>query len=237
MPDDKKLDPFKPEQPSIPGLKPTASKAALAQPPSQQAAPRRESSSKALVWIVAAIVVVFIMGGAIYFWLHGTSPKASEPIAQSAADAATTSSDSAKPAEKLATGPGPVASVDALAKPWAGKRFLFRDPLTSEAVPAMVVHLPDGNYWAFSLREPFGTCELEYVTDLDKLRIDYDYRQATHPLVGNPCSRTLYDPLRTVNLPGNVWIRGAIVQGSDIRPPLGVEIKIQDKQIQAIRSE
>jgi len=236
MPDDKKLDPFKPEQPSIPGLKPTASKAALAQPPSQQAAPRRESSSKALVWIVAAIVVVFIMGGAIYFWLHGTSPKASEPIAQSAADAATTSSDSAKPAEKLATGPGPVASVDALAKPWAGKRFLFRDPLTSEAVPAMVVHLPDGNYWAFSLREPFGTCELEYVTDLDKLRTDYSYR-ADHPMVGNPCNHSVYDLLRYGSSSNGGLVRGEVVQGAGIRPPMAIEVRIDGKEIVAVRME
>ncbi|HXX45833.1 MAG TPA: hypothetical protein VEJ38_13985 [Candidatus Acidoferrales bacterium] len=236
MPDDKKLDPFKPEQPSIPGLKPTASKAALAQPPSQQAAPRRESSSKALVWIVAAIVVVFIMGGAIYFWLHGTSPKASEPIAQSAADAATTSSDSAKPAEKLATGPGPVASVDALAKPWAGKRFLFRDPLTSEAVPAMVVHLPDGNYWAFSLREPFGTCELEYVTDLDKLRTDYSYL-ADHPMVGNPCNHSVYDLLRYGSSSNGGLVRGEVVQGAGIRPPMAIEVRIDGKEIVAVRME
>jgi len=40
-----------------------------------------------------------------------------------------------------------------------------------------------------------------------------------------------------VNLPGNIWIRGAIVQGSDVRPPLAVEIQIHDKQILAIRSE
>ena len=56
-------------------------------------------------------------------------------------------------------------------------------------------------------------------------------------MVGNPCSRTLFDPLRMTNLPGNVWVRGAIVQGSDLRPPLGVELKIQGKEIQATRTE
>ena len=55
-------------------------------------------------------------------------------------------------------------------------------------------------------------------------------------LVGNPCSRTLYDPLKTSNRPGNVRMRGAIVH-SDIRPPFAVEIKIQGKQILAIRTE
>jgi hypothetical protein len=38
-------------------------------------------------------------------------------------------------------------------------------------------------------------------------------------------------------LPGNIWVRGAIVQGSDVRPPLGIEIKIQGKNILAVRRE
>jgi hypothetical protein len=136
-----------------------------------------------------------------------------------------------------------IAEVSDLAKPWSSADFFVRNELTGENIPATIVRLPGGSatavtgYWAFSRKAPYGDCRLEYVTDLAKLRTEYDYRRATHPLVGNPCSRTLYDPLRTVNLPGNIWIRGAIVQGSDIRPPLGVEIKIQGKQIQAIRSE
>jgi hypothetical protein len=136
-----------------------------------------------------------------------------------------------------------IADISELAKSWSSADFFVRNKLTGENIPATIVRLPSGSaatisgYWAFSRKAPYGNCQLEYITDLDKLRIDYDYRHASHPLVGNPCSRTLYDPLRTVNLPGNIWIRGAIVQGSDIRPPLGVEIKIQGKQIQAIRSE
>ena len=136
-----------------------------------------------------------------------------------------------------------IAQIADLSKPWSSIDFFVRNKLTGENIPATVVRLPNGSptsvssYFAFSRKAPYGDCKLEYVTDLDKLRTDYDYRRASHPLVGNPCSRTLYDPLRTVNLPGNIWIRGAIVQGSDIRPPLGVEIRIQGKEIQAIRSE
>jgi hypothetical protein len=47
----------------------------------------------------------------------------------------------------------------------------------------------------------------------------------------------LYDPLKMFSLPGNIWIRGAIVQGSDIRPPLGVEIEVRGNKILAIRTE
>lgn len=137
-----------------------------------------------------------------------------------------------------------IANIADFAKPWASADFFVRNKLTNENIPATIVRLPSGSsstpsgYWAFSRKAPYGNCQLEYITDLNKLRSEYGYRNPTHPLVGNPCSRTLYDPLRTSSLPpDNIWIRGAIVQGSDIRPPFGVEIKIQNKQILAIRSE
>jgi hypothetical protein len=136
-----------------------------------------------------------------------------------------------------------IADISVLSKPWASEDFFIRDELTGEDIPATIVRLPNGppttpaGYWAFSRKAPYGNCKLEYVSDLAKLRTEYDFPRANHPLAGNPCSRTLYDPLKTASLPGNVFVRGAIVQGSDIRPPLGVEIQIQGKQILAIRSE
>ena len=139
-----------------------------------------------------------------------------------------------------ATEPG-IAEVDNLAKPWSSKEFYFRNP-SGENIPAVLVRLPGGSasqasgYWAFSLNSPFGNCKLEYIADLRKLKTDYGFR-ATHPMVGNPCSRTVFDPLKVSNLPGNVFIRGGIVQGSDLRPPLGIEIQVQGKEILAVRAE
>ena len=136
-----------------------------------------------------------------------------------------------------------IASVGDLAKPWSSADFFFRNSATGETVSATIVRLPAGpslaasSYWAFSRKAPYGDCQLEYVTDLVKLRSDYGFPHPTHPLVGNPCSRTLFDPSKTVNIPGNIWVRGAMVQGSDIRPPLAIEVKIEDKQILAVRSE
>jgi hypothetical protein len=136
-----------------------------------------------------------------------------------------------------------IANVADIAKPWSSADFFVRNRLTGENIPATIVRLPSGSpnlpggYWAFSRKAPFGSCQLEYIPDLKRLRDDYGFARASHPLVANPCSRTLYDPLKTSNLPGDIWMRGGIVQGSDIRPPFGVEIKIQGKQILAIRSE
>lgn len=136
-----------------------------------------------------------------------------------------------------------IAEVPEMAKPWSSQEFYIRNRLTGENVPALLVRLPTGSasqasgYWAFALKAPFGNCQLEYVTNLGKLKSDYDFRAANHPMVGNPCSRTVFDPLRMSNLPGKVWARGAIVQGSDLRPPLGIEIKVQGKNILAVRTE
>ena len=44
-------------------------------------------------------------------------------------------------------------------------------------------------------------------------------------------------PASATPVPGNVWVRGAIVQGSDLRPPLGIEVKIEGKDIFAVRME
>jgi hypothetical protein len=136
-----------------------------------------------------------------------------------------------------------IGVVSEFAKPWTSVNFFIKDNLTGEYNPAILVRLPGGSasqasgYWAFSRKAPYGSCQLEYITDLDKLHNEYDYRAANHPLVGNPCSHALYDPLKTASLPGNIWIRGAIVQGSDIRPPFGVELKVQGKEILAVRAE
>jgi hypothetical protein len=137
-----------------------------------------------------------------------------------------------------------ISDVAGLARPWSSLDFFIRDRFSGENIPATIVRLPlgsaslPGGYWAFSRKAPFGACELEYVADLNKLHTEYEYKSANHPLVGNPCTHTLYDPLKTTTIPpNNAWTRGAIVQGSDLRPPLGIQIKIQGKQILAIRSE
>ena len=140
-----------------------------------------------------------------------------------------------------ADAPG-IAEVGEMAKPWASKEFYFRDGLTGENIPAILIRLPVGSssqangYWAFSLNAPYGNCKLEYLTDTKKLKGDYGF-SARHPMVGNPCSRTVFDPLKMSDLAGNVFVRGGIVQGSDLRPPLGIEIKVQSKNILAVRME
>ncbi len=140
-----------------------------------------------------------------------------------------------KPVERLPVGPGEVATTNQLEKVWSSQRFTFHNVLTSEDVPAIVVHLPSGIYWGFSLREPFGTCELEYITDMAKLQNEYHFR-AEHPVVGDTCNRSVFDLTKYGTGP-NGLVRGEIVQGSAVRPPLAIEIRTKGNQLIAVRME
>ena len=99
----------------------------------------------------------------------------------------------------------------------------------------MVVHLPEGGYWAFSLEEPYGRCELEFVTDVAKLRKEYGY-PASHPMVGDPCTHTVYDLLRYGSAPAGL-VRGEVVRGTAIRPPLAIEVRVEGHRVVAARTE
>jgi hypothetical protein len=219
---------FKVDMPTIPGVGPAARP------------PRR---NPLLPLIIAFLVLGLVILVAVRWFAHN---KPVEPVRVEPAPQIEVPAPPPDPTASLprATDANPViANVADLAKPWASADFYIRNKLSGESVPATIVRLPVGSpsqasgYWAFSRKAPYGACELEYITDLEALRNGYDYRAATHPLVGNPCSHTLYDPLKTASLASNTWVRGGIVQGSDIRPPFGVEIKIQGKEVLAIRME
>ena len=134
-----------------------------------------------------------------------------------------------------------VAAVSELAEPWSSKRFIFRSSALSRNVSALIIRLPgpaaqSKSYWAFSLEAPFSKCQFEYIDDLAKLSSDYAFA-AQHPMVTNPCSHTVFDPLQLKELPGNILVRGAIVQGFDPRPPLGIELKVSNNRILALAME
>src|ERR1039457_6921654 len=177
MPDKKKIDPFKPQQPSIPGVLPSEAKAKPEAPPPPEypgTAQQKAPANMKLI-AIAAVGALIILAGLVY-WSRSSSPRPAATSADSAGTPGATPADAPKPAPSALIGPGPVATTEELAKPWSAKRFLFRNSVTGQPEPAMVVRLPGGAYWGFSLLEPFGNCELEYVTNLDKLRTDYRFR-------------------------------------------------------------
>jgi hypothetical protein len=185
-------------------------------------------------WLAIAAIIIGLVSLALFLWKHSSAPNQSEavPAALPVVDLLPVT---AQPAVILPVGPGPVATTAELAKGWSSKRFVFRSAQTSDDIPALVVHLPSGVYWGLSLREPYGNCELEYVTDLQRLARVYDF-QADHPMVGDPCNHAVYDLARYGTGP-NGAVRGAIVSGQGVRPPTAIEIKVRGKQVLATQLE
>ena len=215
---------FKPAMPRIPGV-------SDAQAPQKNA---RRIPLRILVPLAAA----FAVGAAMGWWmLRGFHRVAAVPSAP-AHSASAASATAVAPSD----GPGEAATLEELAKPWSAKKFLFHKRFTNETVPALLVRLPggtakrSGTYWAFSLQAPFQSCELEYVADLSKLAELYGYR-ALHPMVVDPCSGTVYDPLGFGTLPGGAWARGEVVQGPGIRPPIAIEVRIEGNRLTAAQIE
>ena len=228
MPDRPSSPRFKTDMPQIPGVS--------AQPPRTQPGfkPVR------LIGFLAGLVFVLVC---VRWVMRPRTPEASLTAPAPQVDIPPPAADPNAALPHASESEPGVASVDEMAQPWASKDFFYRNRLSGENVPAVLIRLPvgsgsqPGSYWALSLNAPFGNCKLEYVVDMEKLRTDYGFRAAKHPMVGNPCSRSVFDPLKMVNIPGGIWVRGAIAQGSDLRPPLGIEVEIRGKQILAARME
>ncbi len=230
MTDQPQSERFKAEMPQIPGV-PT------------EGARHGVAANPALRMVAALVVVLFlcILGSRLLIRPKQaaapvTAPPPQIEVAAPAADPAAALPHATQAAPEIAT-------VVEMTKPWTSKSFFFVNHLTNENVPALLIRLssgspsqPDG-YWALETNVPFGNCQFEYITDLDRLKNDYDFRLAKHAMVGNPCSRSVFDPLKMSLIPGDFWVRGTLVQGSDVRPPMGIELKIQGKNILAVRME
>ncbi len=190
---------------------------------------------------IAAVLVVALLGARLV-----SHPKTAEPIVAAPPPQIEVPAPAVDPNSLLphaTEGEPQIATVAEMSKPWTSKNFFFVNHLTGENVPAVLIRLPQGSpnsaegYWAYEVSAPFGNCRLEYITDLTHLTNDYDFHSARHPMVGNPCSRSVFDPTKMTEIPGNIWVRGSLAQGSDVRPPMGIELKIQNKNILALRME
>jgi len=213
-------DRFKAEMPVIPGV------AEGSKPPSSSTAPLK------IVGGLVGVLVVVVAAGTL---LSHSRRKAAQPT-DSSTQVEVPAPDLGPPPQTPPAMRG-IATIDAMAKPWSSTTFEYRNALSGERFPSLLLRLPAGSpgqpsgYWAFSLKAPYGNCQLELVSDIDRLKNEYGYKAARHPMIGNPCSLSVFDPTKMTNLPGNVWVRGATVQGSDLRPPLGIEVKIEGKDI------
>lgn len=225
---------FKLEMPSIPGL-----------------AGETRSASRTIPGGYIAAGVFVVLAGTLAIWLtlrpgHSQAVAATAPAQIEVPTPATTLAVGTEPAG-TAAGPADeeqvIATTGEMSKAWSSKDFLYRNPQSAWSTPAMLLRLPGGSatqasgYWAFAVNAAYGNCKLEYVTDVKRLVDEFGYRRARHPMLVNPCNRAVIDPLKLSSLPGGAWVRGEIVQGADMRPPLAIEVKIKGQKILANRME
>jgi hypothetical protein len=227
-----KFDPFHPEMPEIPGIHRGSSKVSREASVEGPREPEPGGVNRERLIQAGGIAVAVLLIGVVIFWWGGRRHGKGEAL--SSVSEVPEAAVPGPPLPNLNLAPqaasNVVATVDELSKPWATKKFTFVKPVTQENIPAMAVRLPGGELWAFSLQGPFGRCDLEYVSDLEKLASQYRYN-ASHPMVVSPCDRAVYDPLKVGSLGGNTWTRGEIVQGSGLRPPISIEVIVSGRSI------
>ena len=134
----KHVDPFKPQDPTIPGVTGNPARVRPAPMPPAPLGPRLLGSALQEIFfadsrVVAgiAIAIVLLVGFGLFWRSHSTSAKETKQVEAPLAPAmASPASPAVEPAiaKQAAIGPGPVATAAELAKPWSSKRFVFRAP-------------------------------------------------------------------------------------------------------------
>lgn len=112
------------------------------------------------VRLILGLLVVLLVGGIAARWFF--RPRAAEmppPEPARQIEVPTPASDLNPPPQATEMNPM-IASTAELAQPWSSKKFFFRNRLTGENVPALIIRLPGGSptqpssYWAFGLQVP-----------------------------------------------------------------------------------
>lgn len=220
---------FQSSQPKIPGVPQRAAETAGENPPDATDFREFLRSPYLLAGGGGAILLLVI---ALVWWAHAAT-RARVSVSNVANNHVAAASQPEKPAEAPPVAPGPIATVAEMKPAWSTKAFVYRESKDS-TVPGLLVHLPGDTYWAISLREPFGNCELEFAS-VEKLQSDYNLN-APYPMIGNPCTHTVYDLTRYGDGP-NGLVRGAAVAGAAIRPPLAIEVEVKAGKIVAKQEE
>ncbi len=226
---------FQTEMPHIPGVART-----------NRAGQKQTLPPKYLTIIVIASLLTI---GLIAFLVFRGSPSGHSQSAASTGNdqGAPGLSPSAAPAKlpsppSSAIGQNEIGTIEEFAHPWTAKKFTYAHLLSRDVSPAIAIRLPVGDgrsaasYWAILLKAPFGKCDLEFVSDPNEVQRRFGFA-ATHPMVADPCTGTVYDPLRTGTLPNGNWARGEIVQGAGFRPPMLVELQVENGRLIATRAE
>ena len=204
---------------------------------------RQEQMRERTNWGRAAVAIgaLLVLGAAGAWLMTRTTHKESAAAVAVLQPSPDPSELPATPALRAASS-NEIGTIDQLETPWSAKKFTYTRALNHEQVPAIAIRLPGTNghtaasYWVILLKTPFGQCPLEYISDTKEIASRFGF-SATHPMIADSCSNTLYDPTRMGTLPNGSWARGEIVHGSGFRPPLQIEIRLDGEKLIAGRSE
>lgn len=238
-----KFDPFKADTPVLPGV-PKKMPAAAPAAPARAGFKLDFKDPKILagaggIALVLVVLIVWMFSGS------SESPSVASPAQPTPTATAAPTAAATTPVSPVPSGPptvqvpGSAGTVDEFPRDWSVKKIFVRS--AAGRVPALIIRLPGGSarnastYWGLLLMSPYGRCELEYLTDLKKVADDYGYR-ASHPMVVDPCNLTVFDPTRLGEV-GGIVARGAVVQGTTLRPPLGMDLKIEGNRIMILQTE
>jgi len=222
-----KLERFRAEMPQIPGVHNARPGVSIVE----------SDAKKRRLLQLGGLAAAVLLSSIVFLWWIKRAPHGAAGSQEETATEASVPSPAAAIGDAVVPdGPIQAATAEELAKPWSAKQFTFVKPFTHEKLDAMVIRLPGGRLWAFALREPYGRCDLEFVTDVGQLAKQYGYR-ASHPMVASPCSGTVYDPMKVGEIGDNVFVRGEIVHGSGLRPPTSIDVVEKGSSIIADRIE
>ncbi len=238
-----KFDPFKAEDPVLPGVP----KKATAGQPSPAAGFKLDFKDPKVmagggIGFAVLVLVLWLLFGSSKPSPQGFSnspPSSPTAATQTPANASSSAASPAAAGPPVVSLPGSVGTVEEFPRAWSVKKVILQK--ATGRVPALIIRLPGGSprraegYWGLLLTSPYGRCELEYVEDLKKIADDYGYR-ARHPMVVDPCNLTVFNPLGMGDV-GGIIARGEVVQGTTIRPPLAIELRIDGNRIMALQTE
>src|SRR5215468_9517133 len=150
MPDQPSPNRFKPEMPAIPGVSGSSRRS-----PGGAMALR-------LVGGLVAVLLVLVLGTKLVMRAKRAEPQTAQPTPQIEIPTPAADPNAGIP-NATETNPG-IATVSEMSKPWSSKDFFFRNRLTGEKVPALLIRLPgaaatqsDG-YWGLAMTSAYGNC-------------------------------------------------------------------------------
>src|SRR5262249_16632615 len=146
---------------------------------------KRASGMPAPVMVIGGLAAV-VLAGVVIWEMVSRSHRNAAPAADAPLQNEVPAPHLGEPPPQAPARNAGVATIDQLAKPWSSSQFDFRDPLSGERIPALLIRLPGGSatqpggYWAMNLKAPFNGCQLEYVDDVKRLKTEYGYQAAKH---------------------------------------------------------